>query len=161
MKIKSIYLYGGIVLIVLVCIFYWINKKHEEVPHTRIKDKRYINSLIDKSLQGDSIAYSELFVTYFLEKRQEEIFYVSTVVAIKYNNSQAYYLLYACLSSMYQKGSDSPKQALEKLDKNMRCLSLFYLLRAYELDPDIARSETEEIFESKHIPHSESYRDSI
>ena len=126
------------------------------IPSTPIKDREYINGLLEKVIErGDSQAYNEVASYYLLENMEAELFYYSFVMANKYDNGEAAFHMYYIIANSTP---GRPKEALAKMDKRTRSLALYYLLKSYERGFGDARYSVEDIFGDKAVaPKSSSY----
>ena len=134
----------------------------DKIPSTPINNKHYMTQLIQKSLKGDKNAYNKLSMYCMLDNRYHEIMYESIVIANKFSDSNAYFLVYWCFIHPNPEINEEPKKQLLKLDKKTRYMTLFYLLKAKELGLDNAKYISEDIFQdTKKVPFSWDYLDSI
>jgi hypothetical protein len=139
-------------------------KKTEDMPSssTPINNKDYINTLLEQSLNGDSIAYSELMGYYLLEHRYHEIMYQSLIIANKYSNANAYFLIYWSYIHPNYYTTKAPKEQLVELDNKTRLTTLYNLLKARELGNPDAKYIALDIFgDSTKIPSARTYLDSF
>lgn len=102
-------------------------------------------------LTGDTNAYDELSVAYFMAGDLHSFYYYSLLMANKYNYSRAYLYLYLALSEPYT------GQGFEDLDRKTQRLALFYLLKSAELGDNNAKNVLEERFKDGKIPSSSLY----
>lgn len=111
-------------------------------------DYHLIKNAVSK---GDTSAYKSLYVDYSLNEKSEDLFFVSFIMANKYDNAHAYFDLYENIVHSYL-GLD-----LETLDKNTKCFALYFLLKAKEKGDVRALSEAQQYFGNKKIPSSNAY----
>jgi len=108
-------------------------------------DKDKISQLHQRILQkGDTVAYMELKAIYDISEHYDELLYVSTVMAEKYNYREAYKTSYEILV----RDADSTT--------NKKRLAYYNLLKAFELGDKRSAEELEQIF-PKGIPKSNQY----
>lgn len=118
---------------------------------TPIKNKKYINLLINSAVvQGSASAYNLVASYYILEDVSEDFLYTAICVANKYNNAEACYHVFTILNSS-RTGND-----INNLDEKTRSLALFYLLKSYEMGFESAKYKVNEIF-GANIPNSSFY----
>lgn len=101
---------------------------------------------------GDTNAYDELSVAYFMSGELHSFYYYSLITANKYQYSKAYLDLYLALSEPYT------GEGFDDLDKRTQRLAIYYLLKAYELGDITAINLIEERFGKGKIPKSSSYQ---
>jgi TPR repeat protein len=122
-------------------------------------DNNKLNNLLLKAVNGgDSKAYNEFAASFILEERLPELYYYALIMANKYHNGEAYYHLYLILTNTnnidgVQLGSD---------DNDTKNLSLYYLMKAYELGNSEAIEKANTIFtQKKTIKRPEYYLDQL
>ncbi|NHN28173.1 hypothetical protein FIA58_021070 [Flavobacterium jejuense] len=103
-----------------------------------------VNDSIKKMIieLGDTTVYNESYKIASLSFKGDEFYYYSQVMAVKYNYPDAYYNMFI---NFRYKGIE-----LEKL-------SIYYLLKAYELGSKKAKNDMKYIFKNKEIPKSDDY----
>jgi len=135
-----------------------IEKKNIEIakpenPSIPIDDKKLINEIIKKAMvNGDTIAYKELRSYFEIETVGDEFLYNSIRMAYRYNFKDAYYDVYWALAH------PRTGETIDELDRNTKDLSLYFLLKSYELGYSKAKYQLDEIYgKGKAIPKSNRY----
>jgi hypothetical protein len=101
--------------------------------------------------KGDTAAYNELSVAYFMANELHSFYYYSLIMANKYEYRKAYLDLYLALSEPLT------GQCFEELDPRTKQLAMFYLLKAYEGGELKALWDIEEKLGKVPIPPSSKY----
>jgi hypothetical protein len=108
-------------------------------------NKEKINGLCERILQkGDTIAFAELETIYVISEHSEELLFISSVMAEKYNYWRAYHMNYDIL---YYHPDKTP---------NRRRFAFYNLIKAYELGDKQAGRKLKEVF-PEGIPKSDKY----
>jgi hypothetical protein len=116
--------------------------------------------LKQKALRGDEDAYLELSSFYTLNLKYDEAYYVSQLVADKYQNKVAYSTLFWCLLNSSEPGNSV--EMLNSLDKRTRFLCLYYLLKARELGANESELYYKKLLpEFTTVPPSNVFLDSL
>jgi len=124
---------------------------------TRINDTTYISKLIEKSVvEGDSLAFAEVSRYYILEEKSHDLFYVSLIMANKYDNPDAHFLLYWSIVHPIYDINRKVTDRLELLDNRSRNTALYHLLKAKELGVLNLENTVKKIFNDS-IPSSDNY----
>lgn len=120
------------------------------------------DDLVKKSIAGDSVAFSKLATWVMLQNKYHEIFYVTTIVANKYNYPDAYFLLYWGYIHPDPDIQLDEREQLALLDPRSRALCLYSLLKSRELGDDNAKCIANEIFKDvSAVPSANSYLDTL
>lgn len=102
--------------------------------------------------EGDGKAYNKAARYFSLERKDTEFYYYSFIMANKHNNPEAYFHLYRILKANRKvNGVD-----LYGADKNSEKMSLFFLLKSYELGYEQSEFLVKNIFGNDTIPSSKS-----
>ena len=119
-------------------------------PRAPVDNHELMDSLkVRAVLYGDAIAYNELFQDYFIENRDDDILYISMIMADKYNIPSAHHHIYLIWKGI---GNDT---GMGGLSKKIKDFALYHLLKSHELGYQDAIYEIEEVFgEGKPIPKS-------
>jgi len=90
-----------------------------------LNDKIYIDSLLERSWKGDTVAY-QLVIGFHLGSRMEqELLNLSVFMAHEYHYNYAFFCVYHILVRQ--------KKTFEELNPQTKNLALYYLIRSYEL----------------------------
>jgi len=140
--------------IILVGIFLMSCGKNNNssVKNSNLNEKK-INNIIDEVsiehiiLENDTTAYNKAFKEYVINKKQKQFLYYAILMAEKNNYKSAY----QDISSILEFTEDDPLKYDSKL-------SLYSLLKAYEMDNKIAAESVKYIYtdKGKKIPKSSS-----
>lgn len=107
------------------------------------ENKKMMDSLYDRILKtGDTIAYNEAYNIASVSFNGDSFFYYSQIMAIEYQYPRAYYNMFI---NFRFKG--------EKLKK----MSIYYLLKSYELGNENAKNDLNFIFKENKIPNSSDF----
>lgn len=118
-------------------------------------DSSRVNSsaLLSKAMNnGDTTAYDEAFAYSIDRNGHDHFFYYALQMANRYHYAKAYFHVYFILST------PSDGQGLDKLDTDTHRMAMYYLLKAYEMGQENARSEVAEIFKNKPVPKSATFQ---
>lgn len=130
--------------------------KKEELAQpqmTPIQNRKLMHALMDSALEmGNERAYNKVSSYYFLEKREQELFYLTFIMANKYKSAEACYNVYITIA---YSTPEQPNVALKKMDSKTRNFALYYLLKSYELGFDRAKFYIVDIF-GKNTPFPKS-----
>ncbi len=122
-----------IILIVIISIFISCISH----PKTNFENPEVVEELLNKVLKGDTNAYYEISVDFFLENKSKEFLYYAMYMANEYNNPLANYDVYRILTRQSGKNID-------ELDSITRNLAIYHLRKAEELGYDIVVSKDRE-----------------
>lgn len=115
-------------------------------------DKTRVNEIRDNAInKGDSSSYYEIHRNYFFDGREQEMLYISMIMANKYNMPQAYFDVYSELS--HRNGG----YPLMDLDERTRTLALYYLALSKEKGYAVIEYEWNQAYGNKPIPSSNSF----
>lgn len=90
------------------------------------KNPEVVKELLNKALEGDTTAYYEVRLDFFLENKSNEFLYYAMHMANKYNNARAHYDIYLILTYF-------SCNSVEDLDTVTRNLVIYHLRKADEL----------------------------
>jgi len=143
MNMKPIYVLVFISIFSISCQ----QKKNQAVEVITMNNTRPINELKELVLlKGDTMAYVELKTAYLNEKYKEEYLLYSIIMADKYNYPSAYYQVYDCLTSVFERQGRT-------IDKDTKALALKYLNKGVDLNECQATKELGKLYlEGKYIP---------
>ncbi len=105
-------------------------------PKTNLDDPEATERLLNQVLKGDTTAYYEISVDFFLEYKSKEFLYYALIMANQYNNAQAHNDIYHILTSL----SDNK---IETLDTVTRNLAIYHLKKSEELGSNLSEEEKE------------------
>jgi hypothetical protein len=119
--------------------------KEEENPYmVNYENKKRMKKLIDSAIiNGDTLSYQEAFKDYMVSGHLQEFLYYSIKMAKIHKYSEAYFDTYYIINL-----SDKKNGYLSQKDND---LSLFYLLKAYELNNQTAKDKVKDLFIKKNI----------
>lgn len=120
---------------ILICLSFTVVSCIDH-PKTNFENPEVVEELLNKVLKGDTNAYYEISVDFFLEYKSNEFLYYAMHMANEYNNSQAHYDVYDILTSYSDK-------KLEDLDTTTRNIAIYHLRKAKELGHDIQPEDHE------------------
>ncbi|GGD21254.1 hypothetical protein [Flavobacterium orientale] len=113
------------------------------------------DSLLKRAINnGDSIAYKKISRNFLSSNRASEFYIYSFMMANEHNSAKAFYDLYDIM--MFS--SDYINQFNRKKSKEM---SIYYLLKSYELNYKAAERDIKDYFDVNNVPSSKVYFDSI
>ena len=115
-----------IILIVIISIFISCISH----PKTNFENPEVVEELLNKVLKGDTNAYYEISVDFFLENKSNEFLYYAMYMANEYNNSRAHYDVYDILTRY-------SSNKIEDMDTITRNIAIYHLKKAKELGCDI------------------------
>ncbi|WP_367331322.1 hypothetical protein [Sphingobacterium multivorum] len=116
------------------------------------------DSLWRKALnEGNFQAYNEISNNYLLNLKESELYYYSLIMANKYNCPEAYLHLYTILT----KSSNFNGIEMVSDDSTTKNLSMFYLVRAYELGDDKAKYIVDKHYGKNKAPLSKKFLEEI
>jgi hypothetical protein len=149
----------SIVVLLIAIIFIFscnVDPQEGNTRHDRIKyffdNKERVSDLLRKSMEnGDTIAYKEIHQFYYEDGREQEITYLSMMMANKYNYPAAYFDVYSELS---HRAGGFP---LLDLDKRTRNIALYYLALAKEKGFPVIEFEWNQAYGDEPIPSSNSF----
>jgi hypothetical protein len=128
----------------LILILYSCNQREENtksIVQEFFKDPQRVYELEQNAIvDGDRIAYDEVFSKYLMDARASEILYISMVMANKWNYPKAYYDTYCILST------ECLGSTISKINDKNRELAIFFLLRSSELGYATANLDIQTIF---------------
>jgi len=154
-------------IILIICIFYSCEFKKDNIKQEDLivedsvsskefyeenyfENKKLMDSLYDRILKvGDTIAYNEAYNITSVSFNGDKFFYYSEIMAVEYFYPKAYYNMFINFRFKV---------------KELKKLSIYYLLKSYELGYKEAKNDLNFIFKDKEIPKSEDYflrKDSI
>jgi hypothetical protein len=129
-----------------------IGALQEENPYmVNHENKKRVKKLVDSAIiNGDTLAYQEAFKDYMVSGHLQEFLYYSIKMAKIHKFGEAYFDTYYIINL-----NDKKNGYLSSKDSN---LSLFYLLKAYELGNQTAKDKVKDLFTKKNmkIPSSSS-----
>ena len=100
---------------------------------------------------GDFRAYNKIAIAYFMSYRSTDLYYYSLIMANKYHCPEAYFNMYAVLTTQTSTGD----MVLLSNDKDTKNLALYYLFKASELGFKHAKRIIElEFGKGKPVPNS-------
>ena len=148
-------IYNVIIIISLSIIgtflfYHFIANTQELVKSVSMNNMRPIEKLKKLVLSnGDTIAYSELRIEYLeVHYYEEEFLLYSIIMADKYNYPQAYYYVYECLTSIFER-----HHYAGKIDEKTKELALKYLREGVELNDKQSTHELSELYlQGKYVP---------
>ncbi|GAA5084211.1 hypothetical protein GCM10023210_03800 [Chryseobacterium ginsengisoli] len=124
----------------------------EENPYMEnYENKKKMRKLLDSAIiNGDTLSYQEAFKDYMVSRHLQEFLYYSIKMAKIHKYGEAYFDTYYIINL-----NDKKNGYLSEKDND---LSLFYLLKAYELDNQTAKDKITDLFVKKNlkIPSSSS-----
>jgi len=113
----------NIIFFVVICMFLSCIQH----PKTDLNNQYRTSELLKKVLEeGDTTAYYEISVDFFMDDKSEHFLYYALIMANKYNNRQANYDVYNILTYL----SCNKIETLDSVTKN---LALYHLEKAKEL----------------------------
>lgn len=129
-----------------------IGALQEENPYmVNYENKKRMKKLLDSAIiNGDTLSYQEAFKDHMVSGHLQEFLYYSIKMAKIHKFGEAYFDTYYIINLNDKKnGYLSPKD---------NDLSLFYLLKAYELGNQTAKDKVKDLFtkKNKRIPNSSS-----
>lgn len=114
-------------------------------------DKERVIELINKSINlGDTSAYKEVHHFNYIDGHEEDVMYISIIMANKYNYPEAYYDVYSELSHR------NIGFSLLKLDERTRNLALYYLALSKEKGCLFDDYQWGQAYGNKPLPSSDS-----
>lgn len=119
---------------------YQFQKEFEDVNLIRELSERV-------TVKGDSIAFKHLQSIYIFSGHEDEFFFYSYIMAIKFEYPEAYYQNYSILKTDIKDDDFRERNAHAN----------YYLLKAYESGYRDAIIEVEERFDTKNLPKSSDY----
>lgn len=114
-------------------------------------NKKEMKKLLDSAIiYGDTLSYQEAFKNYLVSEHTQEFLYYSIKMAKIHNYGEAYFDTYYIMNLL-----DNRNDYISREDKN---LSLYYLLKAYEMNNLTAKDKINDLFikKNKKIPTSNS-----
>ena len=132
---------------VLICTLS-CNQKREHPIHVRtLNSTRPIKELKELVLlKGDTVAYDELWVAFMNEKYNQEYLIYSIVMADRYNYPHAFFLVYYCLTSVFEYKAGV-------IDEETKTLAIKYLKRGVDLKDCNSTKELGNLYlEGKYVP---------
>jgi len=151
----------SIIYSILVIFLYACNSKNQDSFNKKTLQKndaitngKETDSLLRKAINdGNIVCYKKAASIYFNENRYNELYFYAMLMANKHNYSRAYYDLYIIINRKGQKINDIQMYSDDDFTHK---LSIYFLLKSYELGLKEARSNLEEVF-GENIPKSEIF----
>jgi hypothetical protein len=103
-------------------------------PKTNFENPEVVEELLNKVLKGDTNAYYEISVDFFLEDKSNEFLYYAMYMANEHNNARAHYDVYDILTRF-------SSNKVGNLDTITRNLAIYHLRKAEELGCDIDQED--------------------
>ena len=120
--------------------------------HDLVNDEKARTRLWKAAIDsGDCEAYGKIGTAYLMTYREVDLYYYSLIMANKYHCPEAYFNMYAVLTTQTSPGD----MVLLSNDKDTKNLALYYLFKAGELGFKNAKSLIELRFgKGKSVPNS-------
>lgn len=125
--------------------------KQENPYLTNYENKKSMKKLLDSAITyGDTLSYREAFKDFLVSEHSQEFLYYSIKMGEIHNYGGAHFDTYYIMNLL-----DNRNKYISKKDKN---LSLYYLLKAYEMNNSTAKDKINELYtkKNKKIPTSAS-----
>lgn len=122
-----------------------IGTLQKETPYmVNYENKKRMKKLVDSAIiYGDTLSYQEAFKDYMVSGHLQEFLYYSIKMAKIHKFGEAYFDTYYIINL-----NDKKNGYLSTKDND---LSLFYLLKAYELGNQTAKDKVKDLFTKKNI----------
>jgi hypothetical protein len=129
-------------------------KEHNEIPqYVKMNNNiKLTDSLFNLAInKGDEKAYNNVAGNYILDGNYQGLLYYSTIMANKYNSSEAHFHIFLILSN-----SNNGKPFSE-LDDKTKSLALYHLVRSNELGYKSSKYSINEILGKKKVVEKSKY----
>lgn len=125
-----------------------LKKEFKTINTKTFNNKGLLNKLKKDVLhRGDTICFKKLRDIYYLSGNQDDFLFYSIYMAHDFNYSEGYYCTFEILNRMQ----------LEVKDENIFKLSLYYLIKSYEIGNQKAKNLIPNYFNTGSIPKSAVY----
>lgn len=145
-----------IIIYILICLFSCTNNKEDNIPLKASKVYSHNNlDSIQEDLKnainfGNFNSYNKVANHYILKDNWVDFYYYALLMANKHNCPEAHYHLYYFLTQKIIVNEVS----LFSNDEYNKKLSLFHLLRSYELGYDKSKRKVKSIYGNHSLPNS-------